>query len=187
VHAVIPNVLGGLRQRYPKLTLQLLSSYEVAELGHGNADLALRFFRPQSGDLVAQRIAVLPTALIAHKRYRRVPAEKLPLVAVHLEHLRSVESEYLQQYFTQSPVLVVSSYVAQIAAVRAGLGAALLTRNVLGLDSQLTQLQCGLPPGPELELWLVAPRSLRHVPRVAAVWSELETELTSFGRTPRSA
>lgn len=186
VHAVIPKVLAALQERYPRLVLQLLTSYEVTELGHQSADLALRFFRPRSGDVVAQRIAVLSTALIGHRRYRRTAAAKLPLVSVHLEHMRASEEDYLQQHFEQAPQLVTSSYVAQIAAVRAGLGAALLTRHVLQLDDELVELRYGLPPGPELALWLVAPRSLRHVPRVAAVWSELEAGLGALNKAPRA-
>jgi DNA-binding transcriptional LysR family regulator len=177
-HAVIPRVLPALYQRYPKLSLQLFTSYEVSEMGHRHAEIALRFFRPRSGDLVAERIVLMPTALVAHKRYRRTPLDELPLVSVHLEHMQVLEDEYLRQHFYQAPRLVTGSYVAQIAAVRAGLGAALLARSVQQSDAQLIEVGQRLPPGPVLELWLVAPRSLRHVPRVAAVWSALEAGLS---------
>ena len=38
-----------------------------------------------------------------------------------------------------------------------------------------------LPPGPRLPLWLMTHRSLRQLPRVAAVWSWLETLVARIG------
>jgi len=54
---------------------------------------------------------------------------------------------------------------------------ALLARSLRSLDPELETLELGLPEGPTLELWLVAPRSLSQVPRVRAVWEFLERGL----------
>ena len=182
VHAVIPQVLPLLYEAHPKLSVTLDTSYEVADLGNRQAELALRFFRPHRGDLVAQRIAQMPTALVAHRRFRQTPLAELPFIAVELAHTVPAEAHYLKRHVRQAPRLVTSSYVAQIQAVRSGLGVALLAKNVCQLDKQLAVLDLGLPPAPVLELWLVAPRSLRHVPRIAAVWAALEAGLAFLSR-----
>lgn len=177
VHTVIPRVLPKLFEAYPKLTVRLSTSYEVEELGHRQAEVALRFFRPESGDFVAQRIARMKTALIGHRRFRRMPRADWPVIGAELGERQSLESRYLERHLRRPPQLVVSSYVSQIEAVRAGLGVALLAKSVLALAPQLVELDRELPAPPELELWLVAPRSLRDVPRIAAVWTALQEGL----------
>lgn len=180
-HAVIPSVLPQLYEQHPKLSVELLTSYEVEELGHHHAELALRFFRPRSGDLVAQRIVTMRTALLAHKKFRRTPPAQLPLIGVELARRPSLETEYLKHYLQQAPRLLTSSYVSQIEAVRAGLGAALLASSARRLDGNLIELTVpDLPEPPSLELWLVAPKALRNVPRVATLWSALEQGLKSL-------
>ncbi|HSC87472.1 MAG TPA: LysR family transcriptional regulator [Polyangiaceae bacterium] len=183
VYGVIPRVLPRLAELHPRLSIQLLTSYEVADLGHREADLALRFFRPTSGDLVTARVVTLPTALIAHRRWLGTELARLPLIGVSLGHLPALENDWLAHHLPQPPRFVVSSYVGQIEAVRAGLGASLMARSALAMDPQLVELE-GVPRGPELELWLVTPRSLRRVPRVAAVWHALHDGLGFLAGAP---
>jgi DNA-binding transcriptional LysR family regulator len=177
VHTVIPRVLPKLFEAFPKLTVRLSTSYEVEELGHRQAEVALRFFRPPSGDFVAQRIANMKTALLGQRRFRRVPRAEWPVIGAELGERTTLETSYLERHLRRVPRLVVSSYVSQIEAVRAGIGVALLAKSVLALDSRLVELDRELPEPPGLELWLVTPRSLRHVPRVAAVWTALQDGL----------
>ncbi len=187
VYGVIPRVLPELRKKYPDLAVELSTSYQAAELGHRDAEIALRFFRPQSGDLVAQRIVTMETVLIGHKRLRSRAPKDLDLITVALEGLPTIEAEYVRKHFGKEPQLVTNSYLVQVEAVRAGLGAAVLPRNLLELDSSLVELDPRSPPGPVLELWLVTPRSLRRVPRIDAVWTALEVGLAPLGTLGRRA
>ncbi|WP_437315778.1 LysR family transcriptional regulator [Sorangium sp. So ce385] len=177
VHGVIPRVLPVLAERHPRVSLHLLTSYEAADLGHREAEIAVRFFRPRSGDLVAARVVTLPTVPIAHRKHAKKGRDELDWIGVDLGRIPTVEEDYQKRHVRRAPKLVVSSYIAQLEAVRAGLGAAVLPRSVLDLDDGLVELDLGLPAGPVLELWLVTPRSLRHVPRIAAVWDALEEQL----------
>ncbi|KYF52179.1 LysR family transcriptional regulator [Sorangium cellulosum] len=181
VHAVIPRVLPVLAEKHPRVSLHLLTSYEAADLGHRDAEIALRFFRPRSGDLVAARVVTLPTVPVAHRRLSRKGRDELDWIGVDLGRIAAVEDDYQKRHVRKAPRLVVGSYIAQIEAVRAGLGAAVLPRSALALDDDLVELDLGLPAGPVLELWLVTPRSLRQVPRIAAVWSALEEQLQFLG------
>lgn len=186
VHGVIPRVLPALAERHPRVSLHLLTSYEVADLGHREAEIAVRFFRPKSGDLVAARVVTLPTVPIAHRRLSKKGRDELDWIGVDLGRTPTVEDDYQKRHVKKAPKLIVSSYVAQIEAVRAGLGAAVLPCSALDLDDDLVELDLGLPAGPVLELWLVTPRGLRRVPRIAAVWSALEEHL-QFLNAPRRA
>ncbi|WP_437732730.1 LysR family transcriptional regulator [Sorangium sp. So ce1335] len=186
VHGVIPRVLPVLAERHPRVSLHLLTSYEAADLGHRDAEIALRFFRPRSGDLVAARIVTLPTVPVAHRKLSKKGRDELDWIGVDLGRIPAVEEDYQRRHVKKAPRLVVGSYIAQLEAVRAGLGAAVLPRSALALDDDLVELDLGLPAGPVLELWLVTPRSLRQVPRIAAVWSALEEQL-QFLNEPRRA
>jgi DNA-binding transcriptional LysR family regulator len=180
VYGVIPRVLPNLRKQYPDLRLELITSYVPADLGHREAEIALRFFRPQSGDLVAQRIVTMQTAVLAHKRLLGRPLSELDFITVAIEGVPTLEAEFLRKQLGTEPRLVVSSYLVQVEAVRAGLGAAVLPRSLLRLDSSLVELDVRVPKGPTLELWLVTPRSLRRVPRIDAVWTALEAGLAEL-------
>lgn len=180
VYSVIPDVLPALRKSYPHLKIELLTSYSVARLGQREAEIALRFFRPESGDLVVQKVATMQTAVIAHKSFCRCKKEALPFISVHLEGMLTAEESYLESAIEREPQLVTSSYHSQIEAVRAGLGAALIPRSLKRLDPSLVELDLKLPEPPELSLWLATPRSLRHVPRIDAVWTALLTHLKSL-------
>jgi DNA-binding transcriptional LysR family regulator len=180
VYGVIPRVLPKLQKQYPELHLELITSYVPADLGHREAEIALRFFRPRSGDLVAQRIVTMQTAVLAHKRLLGRPLTELKFITVALEGIPTLEAEFLRKHLGTEPHLITSSYLVQVEAVRAGLGAAILPRNLLRLDSSLVELDVPVPKGPTLELWLVTPRSLRAVPRIDAVWTALETGLAEL-------
>jgi DNA-binding transcriptional LysR family regulator len=183
VHVVIPHALGALRALYPRLSVDLLVGERVADLSQREADLALRFVRPSQGDLLVKRVARLRTAVLAHRRYlegRELAPEQLDWIVLDLPGAASPDGAYLAAHMRVEPALRTTGHLAQVEAVRAGLGVALLARSLLCLDSELVPLELGLPEGPTLELWLVAPRGLSQVPRVRAVWEFLEQDLRSL-------
>lgn len=179
VHVVIPRLLGPLRAQHPHLEIDLLTSDLAADLGRREADIALRFFRPTGDDLVVKRIAKLQTALIAHRDYVALnkPAHALDFIALEIPGIPSREEAFLAEHLRTTPTMRTNGYLAQVEAVRAGLGIALLARSLLLLDENLVSVDLGLPEGPSLDLWLACPTSLRDVPRIDAVWRAFETAL----------
>jgi DNA-binding transcriptional LysR family regulator len=180
VHVIIPYVLKELRALYPDLHVDLVVGERAVDLGQREADLALRFFRPREGDLVTKRVATLETAVIGHRDYlsaRPLTPDSLDWIALDLAHAPSADSAHVAAMIEREPVLRTNGYLAQVEAVRAGLGVALLSRLVLHLDPNLMAVDVGLPAGPPLELWLVAPSSLIRLPRVRAVWDFLDARL----------
>jgi DNA-binding transcriptional LysR family regulator len=127
--------------------------------------------------------------VLGHERYlARFAGADPPSYSVEaldwivLEHPHAMQSA-VEQLLSQAqlePALRTSGHLAQVEAVRAGLGVAFLTRALMRLDPGLRVVELGLAPGPALELWLVAPRSLSKLPRVRAVWEFLETRLSAL-------
>ncbi len=193
VHVLVPHVLPELRAAHPALYVDLIVDERAADLGQREAELALRFFRPEDGDLVARKLTTLSTAVLAHERYATAlapSAAELPWITLSLGDLASAEDQlsidgvYLRDHVGVEPALRTNSHLAQIEAVRAGLGVALLARPIRQLAPELIELDLGLPPGPALELWLVTPRPLAQVPRVRAVWDFLVARLAAFQDLP---
>jgi DNA-binding transcriptional LysR family regulator len=192
VQIVIPFVLPALRTQYPALHVDLIVDERAADLIQREADLALRFFRPTEGDLLAKRIAQLPTAALAHRGYaegRALRPEAFDWIVMELLHGQSggvpanvsFDAAYLGAHaHSITPLMITTSHLVQIEAVRAGLGAALLVRALCQLYPELIELELGLPPAPTVEMWLVAPRTLSVVPRVRAVWDFLAARLSAL-------
>lgn len=179
---VVP-ALPQLAARYPKIRFDLDISAALADLSRREADIALRLAKPTSGELLVTKIMTLPYALLAHAS--AVP----PVLPADLSELRWI-GWMIQNNVTQwlarhapgaTPVLRTQSVEAQIAAVEAGLGVALLPRFYTRLrgfvEIPLSPTFPAAAEGlPQVPVWLVGHRALRGVPRIAAVWSHLVEE-----------
>jgi DNA-binding transcriptional LysR family regulator len=126
----------------------------------------------------------IPKARTVHRAdaARRAPArtltpDALDWIALDLGQGLHSDSAHVLAHSQSEPRLCTNGHLAQVEAVRAGLGVALLARSVLHIDPNLMAIDVGLPPGPALELWLIAPSSLIRLPRVRAVWDFLDARM----------
>jgi DNA-binding transcriptional LysR family regulator len=175
-HVFLPHLYAELRRRHPRLAIDVQCSTASADLGRREADLAIRFYRPVHGDLIAQRMASLPTAVLAQRAYAEahtLDPEALDWVVLELAEAQSADAAYVAAHIKRAPSMFTNSHLVQVDAVRAGAGVALLARAHLAIDPQLCVLTLDLPPSDPIEVWLAAPRSLRATPRVSAVWDYL--------------
>lgn len=187
LHIVVPRLLPQLRERYPELVVDLRCSDRNVDLLRREADVALRFVRPTRGELIAQRVARMPTAVLGTRalvrsipRRRRKDPAAYPWVGFHLAGIDAPEERWHEEFVGVDPVVRTDSYVSQVAAVRAGLGVALLSTGLRELDPELRVVDFGLPFLPTLELWLVTHRAIRQLPRVAAVYELLAEALPAL-------
>ncbi|MEM6368714.1 MAG: LysR family transcriptional regulator [Myxococcota bacterium] len=191
-HIIAPR-LGALRARFPKLTVELLSSTAYADLERREAELAVRAKRPERGDLVARKIGDLPVGLMA--------SPSLVAQVERLEDLNQVQwltwneamlhiptGAWVKSVVPEDRICMRSNSVsALVEAARAGLGVMLLNplfHGVAGLAPLPLhpELQARLPSLPVDTGWLVGHAALREVPRVDAVWRFLLETITELGR-----
>jgi DNA-binding transcriptional LysR family regulator len=145
-------LLPGLRpllDRYPALTLEVVTGIAPIGIARGEADIALRLVRPERGALTVRQIGRMAHALYAS-----------PEVKVDRDHARLVgwseaydlpAARWLQKITGRKPDVLINSLAGQQAAIRAGIGIGVLP---CFLAEGLTRLET--PPAPVEPLWLVA-------------------------------
>jgi DNA-binding transcriptional LysR family regulator len=185
-HFLAP-ALPKLLARYPGLRLEIDASIGYADLTRREADIALRVMRPESGDLVAVKIADEEDQIFASRAYAAELGALRSLGDARwigwghdLAHIPS--ARWVNERVPETAIVLRSNSIgAQLAAAEAGIGALLLpaaygTRGTLSEVRLAPRLRTSLPPTPREPLWLVGHRALREVPRIAAIWDAvLET------------
>jgi DNA-binding transcriptional LysR family regulator len=200
--AAIPGVadfylaprLRELVERHPKLRVELDVRVQVSDLTRREADLALRSIRPQAGELVMKKLltarwlAMASTTLAKEMGTLRSWDDARWITwDDDLSHIPT--SRWVAKHASGAPpVLRTSSIGSQVAAVKNGLGVALLDEYTPTVHGGLAPvrfartLAASAAEWPVDDLWLVGHAALRDTPRVAAVWDFLEELFTSVRR-----
>lgn len=194
---LIAPALKRLRARHPKIVVDLDASIPYADLARREADIAVRLARPTSGDLVASKLAEERSAIVASPKLvsslgRLQSLGDAPWIGWDdaLGHLP--DARWVEKHVPRASILLRTNSVgALLRAADEGMGVLLLVRGharVRGLApvKLAKRLAASLAPTPETALWLATHRTLRHVPRVAAVWSFLVEETRRSGLGPHA-
>ncbi|MBV1862605.1 MAG: LysR family transcriptional regulator [Nannocystaceae bacterium] len=171
---VLIPALPGFYTRHPRLSLRVLASNRVSSLAAGDADVALRFVRPERGDLVARKIHTEHYALFASRELGSHPG--MPWLGLTGSLAEIAEQKFAERVWSNRPAkLLVEDLESLGLAVREGLGIAVLPR---GFASQLPNVvevepatvgAAELGPLPSRALWMVVHAAKARVPKVRAV------------------
>ena len=66
---VLPPIMAALRERHPRLRIEMVLTNRVQDLLHRDADIAVRMLRPAQVQLVAQRIGEIEVGMHATAEY----------------------------------------------------------------------------------------------------------------------
>lgn len=169
--------LPALLERHPRLRLRILASNELRSLAAGEADLALRFARPQRGELVARRLTSFSYGYFAAERLCLDGEVDWLGLAGSLAQIP--EQRWAERAFGDRPArLLVEDLEALGRAVAAGLGVAILPRELAGrlpgvVEVDPEQVGADPSPVPDRGLWLVVHRSKQRVATIRAVMTWL--------------
>lgn len=177
---VIP-ALARLRESHPQIEVEVITTDANLDLARGEADVALRFgTRPSQESLVVRHLTELEECFYASRelatRLGR-PADHAgiaayPLVSDSVDRTGRI-SGWIEQNVPDARVVHrVSSLSGLLAAVRAGLGAAVLP---CLMGDELNGLVRLMPPIEALSTscWLVTTDASRRQPHVRAVIDEV--------------
>ena len=188
---VLAPILRDLHDLHPAIRIDLDTSDALRDLGNGAADIALRGTpQPKGASLVCRRIVDDPWTVYCSRNYaelhglprRPTDCRDHVIIGGGGEQVWPAYRAWLKQHELEGAVAMhQSSATGLLAAVRAGVGLAVLPTFVAGRDPDL--IRC-LPPAPghTVSLWLITHERLRHTPRVRAVMDFLGERLTRLAR-----
>jgi DNA-binding transcriptional LysR family regulator len=191
-HHVVPQILAPLLNEHPELEIELSVSNQSDNLLRRDADIAVRFFRPQQDGIIARKLGRADMGLYAHESYLarfgepvgfEIPPggvlagfDRLPMQLS--ASLRGGEpARPLQFRWRSDAVLALQAAIESgacigmmfnhIAATRPGL------RRVLASQVGFTN-----------EVWLCAHDDLRRSSRMRLVWQHLGDALEALLTPP---
>ena len=178
---VLPPILAGLRARHPQIAFELSLSNRADDLLRRDADVAVRMFRPSQDGLVARRVGTLGLGFYAHKAYLARFGAPEGLEALPRHHLigfdrddrsaRAVVSDKIA-LARESFAFRCDADLAQLAAIRAGLGIGVVQYAIAAGEPDLVPVLPGALPL-VLECWVVAHEDQRERPIVRATLDAL--------------
>jgi len=170
--------LPALLERWPQLDIEFSMSHQTVSLARRDADLAIRFARPQDGDLIARKLGKVSYFLCGSRarvaEWRAAPGSA-PFIGFDDGVPDIPETQWLADHAGGNPVRFRStSLVTQCMAARAGVGMALLPHYLLAPELEVAAIDGDSAPQLQREAWAVYHRDLRALPRLRAVLDWLE-------------
>lgn len=184
---LLPGLLAPFILDHPEIEVELDVSNQVSNLLQRDADIAIRLFRPEQNDLIARKIVDLPLGLFAHDAYlERHPAPRtVNDLKDHLLIGQDRNTGLIGAYNDAGVALRPNDFgfrcdndIAEINAVRAGIGIGPLHTGMASQWSDVTQILPDIPV-PALELWLACHADVRHNKRIRVVMDFLAEKLRS--------
>lgn len=185
---VLAPQLDVLRASHPRLAVELVLDNTPSDLTRGDADIAVRLFRPTQPELIARRVAQVPTSLYASRSYlerRGAPADLDALTSHDLigfdgrGPLANAMAQLDARLTPDAFAIRTDSLMAQLAACRGGAGISVQQQPIARRYPELVPLlpNLALPP---LDLWLVAHEDMRQSAVIRAGFTWIEAALTRY-------
>lgn len=166
--------LAVFAARHPRVTIRIDPTGVMADLGRGEAEVALRNVRSAHQRLIVRQVALVGFGLYATPRTLAAHPVAAPADLAHHRLLSpprlpaSIEGRWLERLAPgQTPALVSELSMTLLAAATAHLGVAVLPR-YLG-DAEPALQHIALPDEPTEAMWLTVHEDARSIPRVRAL------------------
>ena len=185
---VLPAILAPLREQHPGLVFALSPSNRNEDLLHRESDIAIRMARPAQQALVARRIGAVPIGLYARRDWLEsgpLPTDLIGIAERGLigpEHDNAFLRAFREQGIniqTRDFAIRTDSDLAQLAAVRAGLGIGVIQVPLAARDPALVRLIADQFEH-RLECWVVTHEDLRATARIRATYAQIVAGMDSY-------
>jgi DNA-binding transcriptional LysR family regulator len=185
---VLPPILAGLQRAHPGLMIDLSPTNRNEDVLRREADIAVRMVRPTQDALVAQRVGDVPLGLHARRDYLAQYGTPDSVAELAGHRIIGVEHDnaILRGMRAQGWPIDVERFgfrsdndLAQLAAIRAGLGIGFCQIGLAARDRDLVRV---LPDtvAVALDTWVVAHEDLRGVARIRATFDHLVAGLRAY-------
>ncbi len=189
----LPPILTRLHAAHPGLQIELALSDQIEDLLLREADIAVRMVRPTQEALIGRRVGAITVGMYAHRDYLAragtpaTPDDLRGHTLIGFDHenayIRSVK-HHLGGLSRSAFTLRTDSNLAQLAAIRAGVGIGMCQVAIARRDPQLVRL---LPQQMALALdtWIVMHEDLRENALCAVVFAALAEGLAAYADDQR--
>lgn len=181
---VAPQILGPLLNEQPELEIELSVSNRADNLLRREADIAVRFFRPEQDDIIARKVGDTELGLFAHESWLARWGEP--------KEMRMPEGVFVTGFDReQQPVAPAvrgplpgplrfrwrsDSVLAHQAAIECGAGVGMFFVDIAATRPGLKRILADRVSLPQ-EVWLCAHDELRRSSRMRFVWDRLGAAL----------
>ena len=190
---VLPALVHDLRQRVPRITLEIVSSNALSDLLRREADIAIRHVKPEQPELIARFIRQATAHFYAAENWVRVHGH--PRTAQDAERHAFVGSDragaylgYLRHHGLPLTEANFSCYVEHTtthwALVQAGLGIGAMMDEIADVTPGMVRVLDEVSPV-QFPIWLVTHRELRTSRRIRSVFDALADALAAQHPGPK--
>jgi DNA-binding transcriptional LysR family regulator len=188
---VLPGLIGPLLQAEPLLQIEIQATDAVENLLRREADIAVRFFRPEQDDVVAVRVGEAEVGLYAHESFLRSLRKFDSPDDLRGRHIGSIDlQKALEASAAAGHPLTYADFcfrsassVAQLTAIEAGVGVGATFVSVAQGRPGLRRVfpeAVALP----MEVWLCAHEDMRRSARMRRVFDYLLTAVRAHLSPP---
>ncbi len=171
----LSTIVGTFRREHPLVDFELLADNRPANLISREADVAVRFLRPNQAQLASRRMALLGHGLYASRDYLsrhpfdpREPTRGHELLGFHASMAALPEARWLEERAQGARFAMRANRVdILLPAALGGMGLAVLPCYVADAEPGLVRL-LGPRDVVTRELWLVLHRDSRRIGRIRA-------------------
>lgn len=180
-HVSIPPILAGLRRTHPDIRIDLLPSDDTENLLFREADIAVRMYRPEQLDMIAQHIGNLQLGIFAAKSYlAHAGRPTSPADLMNHDLIGYDRSDQIIRGMREMGFPVTRDWFkvrcdnqsAYWQLLRAGCGIGFSQIGPATEDPEVEQLFPDMPI-PPLPVWLTAHEAMRQTPRIRVAWDAL--------------
>lgn len=161
-------VLSGVCAAHPGLLLDLVADTRIRSLEQGDADIAVRLSEPVEQQSIIRKLGQISYALYGTKQYLNQPEEAWRFIGADRALAHTPAQKWLVDFAAGRPfVLVSNDFNVQKSAAEAGLGIAVLPKQIAHHSDTLTRVDAPAPP--DRTAWLVLHRDVKDEPAVRIV------------------
>lgn len=185
----LPDAVVRIQQQYPEINIAVVATDKVSNLLRRDADIAIRMVNPKQPSLIAKRIGEIGILPCASQSY--IDRWGMPRSIADIFNHRVVGPDQNKEILHGFAMIAKSlemepskinriyrtdDFLAQLAAVKAGIGIGFVSKPVIQQHPDLVALPFTMPI-PPLSMWLAVHREIRTTPRIRAVFDELAVQL----------
>lgn len=174
---VLIPALDDFYQQYPEVKLVFNVSATTANLTQGEADVAVRLFRPEESDLIVKYLGEMKLGLYASQSYEKnhgLPKQLKDVrqhkVITYGDHLSILpENQWLLNHSDEAKrILCSDSTATRFKAAVSGIGISIQPEVLAKTSPNLIHLFHSVKL-PAHKVWLVYHKDVRHMSRIRAV------------------